>query len=494
MRAAQLLAAATVLVARQLPAQDYLLRLDARVQSVAYRGVRLDSVLATAVVPGANGGLETTDGYAVDCPAGATHCQFYRAGAAQRGGPMVTSADLTAWGFGVRGLSLHANARLGLDLGNADVWPGTNPAVQLFEGYLEYTNAWLTGRAGRQTERGRLGYTGFDGGMVTLRDGNHGLSGMVYAGFGLARATALPVTSPALNPLDEFQPRQRQLVAGGEARWQTQRLETRLEYQREVDRDTRNFVSERVALSATIRPAMGWRLDAGSEYDIARGEFGTSDVELRYGRTSWSVAAGARRYRPYFDLWTIWGAFSPVAYTAAQGSVRVSPSHWLDLHAGGERYWYDASGAEVPLQVTEDAGWRWNSGLGVTPATGWYFSANYRAEFGPGASSRGWDASASWQPLAALSLSAEGGHLSRPLEFRFSDSRLDWFGGQVDLKAGDRLRCFVSALRYLEDRDRPDAGAFSWNQTRLTAGISWLLGSGADQIPLPPAIRRGGER
>ena len=494
MRALQLLAVCALLAARQLPAQDYLLRLDARLQSVAYRGVQLDSVLASAVVPGLNGGLETSSGYAVDCAPGATHCQFYRAGAEHRGGPMVTSADLTAWGFGVPGLSLHANGRLGLDLGNADVWPGTNPALQLFEGYLEYANAWLTGRVGRQTERGRLGYTGFDGGGMTIRNADRGLSGTVYAGFGLARGTALPVTSPALNPLDEFQPRQRQLVVGGEARWQTHLLETRLEYQREIDRDTRNFVSERAALSGTLRPARGWRLDAGSEYDIARGEFGTSDAELRYGRMSWSAAAGVRRYRPYFDLWTIWGVFSPVAYTAVQGSGRLSPTHWLDLHAGGERYWFDATGANTPLQNTVDAGWRWNSGAGVSPATGWYLSANYRAEFGPGASSRGWDASASWQPSRAFSLSAEGGHLSRPLEFRFNTSRLDWLGAQADFKAGDRLRFSASAIRYAEDRDRPDAGAFSWNQTRLTAGISWLLGSGADHIPLPPAVRRGGER
>jgi len=493
-RAARLIGAVLLLAAPPLLAQDYLLRLDARVQSVDYRGVRLDSVLATAVVPGPNGGLQTTGGYAVDCPPGASHCQFYRPGTIQRSGPMVTSADLTAWGFGVRGVSLHANGRLGLDLGSADIWPGTDPALQLFEAYLEYAGSAVTARAGRQTERGRLGYTGFDGALLTLRNAGRGLSGTVYGGFGLARASALPVTNPALNPLDEFQPRLRQLVAGGDIRWQTSRFESRLEYLREVDRDTRNFVSERAALSATLRPFRGWRLDAGSEYDFARGELGSSDATLRYGHTSWSAAGGVRRYRPYFDLWTIWGVFSPVAYTALEGSGRLSPTAWLDLHAGGERYWYDATGADTPLQASEDAGWRWNGGAGVKPAPGWYLTGDYRAEFGPGASSRGWDASASWQPSRLLSLSAEGGHLSRPLEFRFSTSRLDWVGGQLDLRASERLRFSASAIRYWENRDRPDAGAFDWNQTRLTAGLSWLLGSGADRIPLPPAVRSGGER
>ena len=66
-----------------------------------------------------------------------------------------------------------------------------------------------------------------------------------YAGLGLARATALTPTSPALDPLDEFQPQSRQIVAGGAVGYQGRLWNARLDYQREVDQDTRNFVSER---------------------------------------------------------------------------------------------------------------------------------------------------------------------------------------------------------------------------------------------------------
>lgn len=494
MRRASLVAIVALLAARPLAAQDFLLRLDARLQSLAYRGVRLDSVLATQVVPAPSGGLETTDGFAVDCPVGNSYCNFYRPGLKRRATPMVTSADLTAWGFGVPGLSIHANGRLGIDLAPANVWPGTDPALQLFVGYVEYANAWLTGRGGRQIERGRLGYTGFDGGSVTLRNTRRGLSATGFIGFGLARAAPVSVTSPSVNPLGDFQPGKRHLVAGAEAAWQNNWVETRLEYQREVDRETRNFVSERAALSATFRPARRWRLNAGAEYDIARASLGTSDIEVRYGRTAWSAAAGVRRYRPYFDLWTIWGVFSPVGYTSLQGSGTLSPLRWLDLHARGERYWYQATGADAPLQGTEDRGWRWNAGAGVAVAPQWYLGVNYSAEFGPGATSRGWDGSASWQLRPSLSISAEGGQLSRPLEFRSYTSNLKWVGMHSTFKAGERLRFSASALYYAENRVRPDAGAFRWNQTRLTGGISWLLGSGADHVPLPPAIRRGGDR
>lgn len=478
--------------ARPAAAQEYLLRLDARAQSVSYRGLRLDSIAAGQAVPAASGGLETPDGFAVSCAPGAAYCQYYRPGSERNGGPFVTTADLTAWGFGVRGLSLHANARLGLDLGDSDVWPGTNPATQLHEAYAEYATERFTGRLGRQTERGRLGYTGFDGGRATWRFLSAGLSASAYGGLGLARGTALPVTSSALNPLDEFQPRKRQLVVGTGVEWQASLLEARAEYQREVDRDTRNFVSERAALSATFRPVPGWSLTGGTEYDFSREWFGSSDLTLRHSRQGVGGSVGVRRYRPYFDLWTLWGVFSPVPYSAYNGSLWVTPIRGLDLRVGGERYRYDDAGALTPLVDEEREGWRWNAGGSYAPGARWSASLGYQAEFGPGAASRGWDAGLGWQATDALSLSVEAGHLARPLEFRFSDASLTWGGLSAEFRPTDRLRLSAGVVRYEEDRRRPDAAEFDWSQTRVRAGISWLLGSGADRMPLPPARRREG--
>ncbi len=475
--------------------QGYLLRLDSRVQHVAYRGVRLDSIPLSGTVVGSNGGRETPDGFAVDCPNGSAVCTFYRPGAERRGGPMVTSADLTAWGLGVPRLSLHASARLGVDLGTSDVWPGTDPALQLLEAYLDYADDWYDVRAGRQIESGRLGYTGYDGGAFSARSLSTGLSGRVYGGWGLARATALPVTAGALNPLDEFQPRQRQWVAGVAGEWQHARASARVDYQREVDRDTRNLVSERVALSASARPLdTHWQLSGGAEYDLARDQWGTSDLTVRYTRSRWSASAGARYYRPYFDLWTIWGVFSPVGHTSVNGTVSIQPAKGLELTGSGERYWYAETFATTPLEPVEDRGWRWSTGVGYAFRPGWHAGGTYHAEYGPGASSKGWDAHLGWQPSQVISLSADGGHMVRPLEFRFGESALDWIGGQADLKPTARLRLGLSATRYMEDRRRPDAAAFDWDQTRIVASVSWLIGSGGDRLSLPPAVRRRGDR
>lgn len=489
-RIAILAAGLTALLPHPAAAQEFLARVDARVQAVKYRGVELDSIPVGSVVTDAAGRRFTPDGHAVTCIPGRSYCSFYRAGAEQSGGPLTTNLDLTAWGFGLRGLSLHLNGRLGADLGDADVWPGTEPAIQLNEGYGEYASARVTGRLGRQVERGRLGYYGYDGARLAWRVPGTGLALIGYGGLGLARGIALPVASDALNPLDDFQPRKRQILAGAGVEWQSGGLDARADYLREVDRDPRNLVSERAAFSATIRPFRGWSLTGGTEYDLAYGWWGSSDLTLRHTRTRVGAAVGLRRYRPYFDLWTLWGAFSPVPYNAVNGSAWVSPLRGLTLRAGGERYNFDDAEATSVLASEETDGWRWNAGLGYQLSDAWSLDGGYHAEFGPGAASQGGEGSLSWRPVRQLTLTAEGGHLVRPLEFRTENPALTWYGLGADIRATDRLRLSLAATRYEEDNRRPDASRVDWSQTRFRAGLSWLFGSSADRLPLPPAIRR----
>lgn len=491
-RAVWLLALAPA-IAPRLGAQGYVLSLDARVQRVEYRGVEKDSIPLAQVVAGPGGGLETRDGYAVTCVPGQVHCYFYRAGPVLLGAPLMTTADVSAWGFGLPGLSVHATARLGLNLGNADAWAGTDPAVQLLEGYAEYASDRFTGRAGRLVERGRLGYDGYDGIRLAYRVPSVGLTGVAYGGFGLARGAAVPVTSDALNPLDDFQPRKRQYLAGAGLEWQGTAGEARLDYQREVDQDPRNWVSERVAFAGTLRPASGWSLSGGADYDLARGWWGNADLTVIRSSGTWGGSAGVRRYRPFFDLWTIWGVFSPLPYSAVTGSAWVSPVSGLTLRGGGERYWYPDAEAETPLVDEETEGWRWNVGGTYTISLTISLDAGYHAASGPGASSRGLDAAVGFRVGPGLSLTAEAGHLDRPLEFRAEDPQLIWYGLTADYRPNGRLRLGAGLTRYDENRARPDASTIDWSQTRLRAVVSWLFGSGADRL-LPPAVRREGRR
>jgi hypothetical protein len=470
-------------------AQGYQLRVDTRAQRAAFRGVRPDSVLASSVVTGPNGGLQTTDGFFVRCPPGSVHCFFFRPGPYRQGGPLVTTLDLTMWGLGVRGLSLRVNGRAGLDLGRSDVWPGTEPAVQLIEGYIEHTSRRLTGRAGRQLLANRLGISGMDGGRAVVRPAA-GLEAEAYVGLGLARATALPISTSVLNPLDDFQPRRRQLVAGGAVGWSNRIGDVRLDYQREIDRESRQFASERAAISGEVHPIRPWSLAAGVEYDLANTWFGNADAALRYATAAVTAAVGVRQYRPHFDLWTIWGAFSPVPYHAVNASIWVRPMHRLQLRGRWERYVYSPTETETPLVNVDNDGWRFGAGLSFSPGEMWTFDVGYREEYGPGASSHGFEGSVSVVPNNRITVTAFGSTLDRPLEFRFEEAGIDVFGLDAEWRPNDRIRLTVGGAHYVEDRQRPDAGSLDWNQTRLNARVTLVFGSGADQVRLPRALRK----
>ncbi len=479
-----------ILLGSPLSAQGYRLRLDERLQAVGYRGLQLDSIPVTDTVTGPGGGPATSDGFAVRCPSGGAYCLFFRPGAVRHGAPLVTTADVALWGFGVRGLSAHATARAAVDFTGGGAWPGSEPALQLLNGVVEYRAERLTARAGRQLSSNRLGTIGFDGAGITVRDGRHGLDASLYGGWGLARGAPLPVTSPALNPIDDFQPGQRQLLLGADAGWSGQIADVRAEYLREVDPRTDYFVSERLGLSAVVRPVARWTVTGGADYDLAAGWWGSADAAVGYAARTATGSLGLRRYRPHFDLWTIWGAFSPVPYTAVQGQLSIRPLPQVSLRAHGERYRYSPADVSTPLVDVEQSGWRGELGVTASPVTSWTFDAGYTRAFGPGAASVGSSASVTYAPTGPYAVTLHTATLDRPLELRFSESVLHLYGvdGRVEPRPGLRLE--LGAVRYAEDRRRPDPAAIDWGQWRVTLRAVFAIGSGDDLDRLPQAVRR----
>jgi hypothetical protein len=395
------------------------------------------------------------------------------------------------WGFGVQGASIHALGRLATDVSGADYWPGTDPAFQLLEGYAQYATRRATLRLGRQMVASRLGTTGFDGAGVTLRDRRRGLDVLGYLGWGLARGSALPVTSAAVNPLNDFQPVARQIVAGAAAGWRGSAGDARVEYQREVDPKTDKFVSERLALQGSVRPHERVTVTAGADYDVAFGWWGSAEAAVAYADRRIRAQAGLRRYRPHFDLWTIWGAFSPVPYRAADAVVAVVLHRRVTARTRYERYEFDDAEASTPLlQGLESDGWRWELGGTVAPANGWTVDGVYRAEHGPGASSAGFAGSVGYAPSRRLSVWLQGSSIKRPLEYRFNEAVVRVIGLDAEFEASTTIRLGLSASRYDESHDRPDAAAYDWEQLRLAARVVLQLGRGADLQTLPPSIRQ----
>ena len=469
-----------------LGAQSYRVRLDARGQAVSFRDVVVDSILATSVVTSPTGGLETPDGIAVRCTGG-TYCFFTRPGDVLRGVPVTTTGSVILWGLGVPGLTINATGRFVADIGPDDVWPATDPAGQLIEAYVEYRRPSIIARGGRLLLASRLEPLGFDGASVGSRFRNGSIEVTGYGGWGLARAAVLPITSPALNPLDEFRPAKRQIVVGAEAAWRSSIYDARAEYRREIDPQDHNIVSERTALSvgAQLSP---FHVAGSVDYNIAEAELGSADLVVTYIQPRFTVSGGARRYKPFFSLWSLFSAFSPVPYNAVNASADFKATARLTLHGRGELYHYqnaDVSTALVP--DLEEGGWRASGGGALTLNPRWSVDANLGFEHGPGAAARFADAALRWAPNAKYTFDVHGGAVDRPLELRFYDATSLWVGARGERQFGSDYRLWAEAQVVHDERDRPDPGASSLSQFRIRTGVSASFGSSADRLPLPPA-------
>jgi hypothetical protein len=485
-RRAWIAAGALAVWAAPLGAQNYRVRLDARGQAVSYQDLIADSILATSAVPSPSGGFQTPDGHAVRC-GDTAYCHYTRPGDELRGVPVSTSGSVVLWGLGVPGLTIHATGRLVADVGPDNVWPATEPTGQLIEGFVEYRRPSLIARGGRLLLASRLEPLGFDGASVERRwrDGSIELAG--YGGWGLGRAAVVPVYSPALNPLDEWRPADRQIVAGAGAGWHSREVDARAEYRREIDPRDNNLVSERTAISVGAQMA-GFHAAGSVDYNIAEGRVGNADVTLTYTRPRLSVTGGARRYRPFFSLWSLWSAFSPVPYNAVNASADVRATDRLTLHARGEAYRYENAGVSTALVPNlEDRGWRTSGGGTATLNPRWSVDGNLGFEHGPGASARFADAAVRWAPNAAYAFDLHGGALDRPLELRFYDASSLWIGARGERQFGADYRLWADATLVNDERDRPDASASSLSQFRIRTGVSASFGSSADRLPLPPA-------
>jgi hypothetical protein len=85
-------------------------------------------------------------------------------------------------------------------------------------------------------------------------------------------------------------------------------------WQRVIREDGAALYSDRAALDGSTRLA-GVTLDASLAWDLSEQE--VNEARLRASRQlPWglSASAEARRHRPFFEAWTIWGVFSPVAF------------------------------------------------------------------------------------------------------------------------------------------------------------------------------------
>ncbi len=483
--------AASPAAAGSAAAQGYRITGTSVADWISLRPLVPDSVPVTTArdtVPGSTGDLRIgPNGQIVRCLAGDPFCFFRRPAAPISGMPLTQDLEGTAWGF-VQGLRAYVHLRGRGSVGDAgDFWPQANDALDVLTAYLELDRGAFRGRAGRQWHQSGLGYYDFDGAALLWR-ARPALALEGFAGWSLERGLNEPQTSDEIAAIEPFAPDERAYIFGAEAHWRPSGLfSASAIYQKEIRTDRLGLYSERAAGDARAH-LFGATLDGRVVYDVAQLE--TNEARLRLQLPAWrraSLALQARRHRPFFELWTIWGAFSPVAFDEASALLAWSaPAAPLQLSLGGARRRYQDTEAGFPGLGLRTDGWRVTADAAWQPGSAWAVQGGYAAEIGFGAART--DQSLSLRRLlpndgyAGLSFQA----FQDAFEFRVGEGRVLGLGGDAGfgVGAGARIDANLYWLKHLDrGPESPD-----WTQLRGSIRASWTIGRepGPRITPLPP--------
>lgn len=419
----------------------------------------------------------TPDGFLARCSDVSAYCFFRRTAGSIAAIPLVQDLQLSGWGFG-EGVRLFGHFRVRGALGEDGAnWPRSDDVFDALALFLELDRPRLAVRLGRQWQALSLGFNNFDGASLTLRPGPAGLSLDLFGGSSLVRGLNEPHTTQAIASMDEFPPESRALVLGAEVRARPgSRVNLGAVYQREITTDRRALYSERAGVDASLRG--NWiELAADVKYDMAGRE--ANEVRVS-GRTK--PLAGVtgllqlRRHRPYFELWTIWGAFSPRGFDeAVLGLVWDSPRHGLSLQArGGSRSYHETSGAGPAFSPLRSDGWRaeadafWRSD-GALAVFG-----RYALEIGFGESREEADAGIRVDLGEHFFAGLNGSVFQNVRELRLEQGTVWGGGADAGVRLGENLRLAANAFAYRHNGGA--AGSLDWTQRRGTIRAEWALG------------------
>jgi hypothetical protein len=473
-RVCALLGALGVLPPAVLAAQAVRVHGVTSVQGVDLRPLVEDSV-AIGQATGTGPYRALGDGRLVRCIDGEAFCRFRRSGDRVLATPFVQDLRAAAWGFG-QGVSVHAHIRARSTLGGDDfVWPRARDEFDAIEAYAQLERERLRLRLGRQWASNGLGLYNYDGAALMLRRGYSQLE--AFGGMSLVAGLNETHAGPVLGDIDDLPPEERGYLVG--VRGATRvggRGAVGATYQRVIMANRAGLYSERVAGDVSVR-ALGATWDAGYVYDVVAGT--ANAAHLRAARSfprRVTAAVTARRQRPFFESWTIWGAFTPVAFDevrASAGWQDAGDRLTLNGRAGWRRYEESDAGLQsIPLRTD---GWRAGAGIEWTPAAAWLWYGDYDVDIGFGAARSDatmggrWTASERTFVGGALSL------LENIYEFKVGTGRVIGVRLEGGVRVAREIRAVVDAAVYAH-RLTSSAPTTDWSQRRLSARLEWTVG------------------
>ena len=415
------------------------------------------------------------DGRLVRCLEGEPYCRFRSSGERELATPLVQDLSAVAWGLG-EGVSLHAHVRARTALGGSALsWPRAADAFDAIEAWLEVDRGAMRARLGRQWATGGLGVYNYDGASVLLRRGRARIE--AFGGRSLVAGLNEPATGPELGSLDDLPPDENGWLFGLAA---STPLGTRgaagATWQRVIRGDRSGLYSERIAADASWR-AFGASADFSLAWDVSALE--VNEARLQVARplsAGFTASIEARRHRPFFEAWTIWGAFSPVAFDEARATLAWrSPSGSLALDGRGARRRYDETSGGLEATPLKRDGWRAGAGAEWLPRAQWLAYADYDVDIGFGASLSDVVAGARWMPDESRWLGVAATALQHIYEFRVGTGRVNG----VRLEGGTRIAAdarLVADAALHAHRQGGTGASPDWSQRRFSVRVEWTVG------------------
>jgi hypothetical protein len=451
---------------------------------IELRPLQRDST-AAADVAGSGLTRRLDDGTTVRCLPEDAFCRYTRNGPRVAAVPLIQDIEASAWGFG-RGLRAYAHLRGRQAWGSgAGLWPQAEDVIDVLAAYAELERQGYRVRAGRQWQVSGLGFYNFDG-------VNAGFAPVTaswveaYAGRSLIRGMNESRAGGALESIEALAPPASGWLAGVHARYRpSSRIALGAAYQVDFRNDGAGLFAELAALDGVYRIGRA-SVEGSMEADVATRSLNEARLRLRSGPLGRVVLhAQARRYRPYFELWTIWGAFSPVGFDEARGGATWS-STGARLVLGGEASYRRYGDADVaqPLDPLRSDGWGAEATAGWTPVPAWHMDASYRIEGGFGAARRDGHAGITRQLGQVGSVSVQALAFQRLYEFRLAEGTVYGVSGEVALRASSRMLLHANGTTY-RHAGAASAQGLDWNQRRGSVRLQWVVGPEPMALPLP---------
>jgi hypothetical protein len=423
------------------------------------------------------------DGRVVRCLPGEEFCRDTRPGSVVSTVPVIQDLDISAWGFG-EGVHMFAQLRGRSAWGeHGGLWPRSEDALEVMAAYVEVERRRFRARAGRQWRVSGLGFYNFDGVSVAA-PATPRLTLELFGGRSLVRGLNESRGGGALEAIEALAPADGGIIGGVQARYRDgTRLAVGASYQVDVRSDRRELYSELASVEGALRVGAG-SIEGAVEADVASGMLNEARLHLRSAPLGRFVLFGElRHYRPYFELWTIWGAFSPLGYNQGRAGVTWADSRGRLVVRGEATYrQYDQAGRGETLDDFRYDGRGLAASVSWSPRREWRVDGGYRVESGFGAARRDGSVGAVRHFGERGSLGINGVVFQRLYEFRLDEGTVAGIGAEGAFALSDRARVMLSAAAYRHMSGGPQP-VFDWNQRRASVRFQWTLGGEPELLP-----------